>query len=259
MKNHISESEQRKEDLTLFRKLINRSNDILSIVDMDTGRYVYVNEMTCKLTGYTREEFLGMTVADIDPTVAQRWDAAKEHRRRCRKTVSVREGTVRRKDGACFPVEISSSIIRIAGGEYMVATARDISERTTTLEALRTERDRLKRGIGKRTAELAGANESLRAEIALRSIVRKALRATKKQLQRQKAALERKNAALREMVKRSKREKKKVMDNVLRDANRLLFPLLDKMKIEGASGIHIELLKNNLNKLKSKFGRTIPK
>lgn len=257
MKKRIPENELKREDLTLFRELMNRSNDILSIIDMDTGLYLYVNEMTCKSTGYTREEFLGMTVADIDPTIAQRWDADKEHRRRRKKTVFAREGMIRRKDGTCFPVEISSSIVRMAGGEYMVATARDISERTTTLEALSTERDRLERGIEERTAKLAKANESLKAEIAIRSIIGKALRATKRQLQRQKSALERKNVALSEIVKQIEWEKKKVINGVMIDANELLFPLLDRMKIEGASANHIKLLKDNLNKLTSKFGRTI--
>lgn len=55
----------------LFHELINRANDGLSVIDSNTGRYVYVNEMTCRSTGYSFDEFRTMAVADIDPTVTQ--------------------------------------------------------------------------------------------------------------------------------------------------------------------------------------------
>ena len=69
-------------DPVLFRELMNRANDYLSVIDLNTGRYLYVNEMACRSTGYTPDEFRKMTVADIDPTVTTRWDADKERRRR---------------------------------------------------------------------------------------------------------------------------------------------------------------------------------
>ena len=68
-------------DPQLFRALINQANCHLSIIDFRSGRYLYVNEMTCRSTGYTPREFLAMTVADIDPTVNRKWDAAKERLR----------------------------------------------------------------------------------------------------------------------------------------------------------------------------------
>ncbi|NLW93966.1 MAG: PAS domain S-box protein, partial [Chlamydiae bacterium] len=54
-------------DPELFQELVNRANDNLSIIDLATGRFLYVNEMLCRSTGYTPEEFGKMTVADIDP------------------------------------------------------------------------------------------------------------------------------------------------------------------------------------------------
>ena len=37
----------------------------------DDGRFIYVNEAACRTLGYTREEFLTMTVPDIDPDFPQ--------------------------------------------------------------------------------------------------------------------------------------------------------------------------------------------
>lgn len=78
----------------LFHELINRANDNLSIIDLPTGRYLYVNEMTCRSTGYTPEEFRKMTVADVDPTVTTSWNANEERRRRKKTRVFVREGMI---------------------------------------------------------------------------------------------------------------------------------------------------------------------
>jgi PAS domain S-box-containing protein len=242
-------------DPALFRELMNRSNDNLSVIDLNTGRYLYVNEMTCRSTGYTPEEFRKMTVADIDPTVTTRWDPDKERKRRKKISVFVREGMIKRKDGICFPVEINSSILRIDGSDYMVATSRDITERKAALEALRSARDGFEQGIKERTAELIAVNESLRKEIATRSRVERALRVSQNQLQRQKGFLEHKNIALSEMLKQIEWEKAKVETNVAINTKEILIPLLDKMKLGGASGKYISLLKDNLKKLTTQFGR----
>lgn len=125
----ISERARAEENLIVFRELINRSGENLSIIDVATGRYTYANDTTCASTGYSREELLGMRVGDIDPTSMGPWDARREHDMRAENPVYTREGLIRRKDGTAFPVEICSSIVRIGGAEHLVATARDITKR----------------------------------------------------------------------------------------------------------------------------------
>lgn len=241
-------------DPVLFRELMNRANDNLSVIDLASGRYLYVNEMTCRSTGYTQDEFRKMTVADIDPTVTQRWDPDKERRRRKKIRVFIREGTIRRKDGSCFPVEIHSSIIRIDGRDYMVATACDITDRKMVLETIRTARDQLEQAVKERTAELVTVNDSLKNEITARAHVEKALRKSQVQLQRQKRFLEHKNIALSEMLKQIEWEKHKVETNVALNSREILLPLLDKMQLSGASAKYIALLKESLKQLSTEFG-----
>lgn len=241
-------------DPELFQELVNRANDNLSIIDLATGRFLYVNEMLCRSTGYTPEEFGKMTVADIDPTVTERWDADRERRRRKKVRVFMREGMVKSKSGTCTPVEISSSIVRIGARDYLVATSRDITERRSMLTALRTARDGFEQGVKERTAELAAVNETLRKEITARAHVEMALRRSQVQLQRQKRFLERKNIAMSEMLKQIEWEKAKVETNVASNIREILIPLLDKMRLNGASEIYIGILKDNLKKLTTPFG-----
>ncbi|NLW93369.1 MAG: PAS domain S-box protein [Chlamydiae bacterium] len=143
-----------EEDLILFHELIDRSSDFLSIIDLHTGQYLYVNEAACMAIGYTRDEFRALSVADIDPSITRPWDEEKERERRVRKSVFIREGLIRRKDGTDFPVEVSSSIVSLPGGDYMVAMARDISERKHAEKLLRDSCNELDRRVKERTAEL---------------------------------------------------------------------------------------------------------
>jgi len=94
-----------------------------------------VNKVACENWGYTREEFLQLTVFDINPTMnsniwAAHW-AAKQ------KDTSTFESSHQRKDGVIFPVDITDIFTELDGVMYSCAIIRDISERK---EASRLER-----------------------------------------------------------------------------------------------------------------------
>jgi PAS domain S-box-containing protein len=241
-------------DPQLFRALINQANCHLSIIDFRSGRYLYVNEMTCRSTGYTPREFLAMTVADIDPTVNRKWDAAKERLRRKKVKVFIGEGMIRRKDGSCFPVEVHSSVIRVGARDYLVATACDITERKKVLEALHAAREQLEQAVKERTAELETVNEALKEEIAIRARVEKVLKRSQAQLQKQKGYLERKSVAMGEMLRQIEWEKRRIRTNIASNAKQVLLPLLDRMRSVGGSGKEIALLKERVKDLTAEYG-----
>ena len=143
----ITARRRAEERLGVINELINRSAENLSVIDLETGLYLYVNDTCCVSTGYSRDEFLRMCVADIDPSVTRKWSAADERTIRSGERTRLREGLIRRKDGTVFPVEVISSIVRVAGREYLVATARDITERRKTEEEQARQRDFMKRVI----------------------------------------------------------------------------------------------------------------
>ncbi|MDD5557401.1 MAG: PAS domain S-box protein [bacterium] len=140
----VTAGKRAEENLLLFRDLLDRSNEMLSVIDMATGRFIYVSEAACRATGFSREEFLGMGVADIDPTITGPWRPDREREARRGRGVLVREGLLRRRDGAPIPVEVRSSIVRLPDGDYMVATACDVSVRRRMTDDLRREKDALR-------------------------------------------------------------------------------------------------------------------
>jgi PAS domain S-box-containing protein len=114
-------------DLEVFRQMADMSSEAFELVDRE-GRFVYVNDRACTLTGFSRRELLEMTVSDVDPNFPREvWD----------QWVDVVQDPVppfatrnRRRDGSVIPVEVSSTPIESQGEGYFFAVVRDISERT---------------------------------------------------------------------------------------------------------------------------------
>jgi PAS domain S-box-containing protein len=70
-----------EEDLRLTRAAMNRSSEGITLIN-EAGNFVDVNDAVCRQLGYTSEEFLALTVFDINPTLdpnrwKERWKAHK--------------------------------------------------------------------------------------------------------------------------------------------------------------------------------------
>jgi PAS domain S-box-containing protein len=122
------------EALMLFRALIDRSNDGIEVIDPETGRFLDVNETACRAHGYTRDEYLTLSVRDVAPTSdPAAWARNLEQLRRLGSRLHV--GLHRRKDGSTFPVEVNITYVRL-NRDYIVAVVRDVTERRRTAEEL---------------------------------------------------------------------------------------------------------------------------
>jgi len=123
----LKESEQR------FRALVESATDAFLVFRRD-GRLVDVNQRACDSLLYDRDELLGLSVKDIEPT----FDVAGLSWERLRTAeATVVETTHRRKDGYGVPVEVSLGVIEHHGEQLVLALARDISQRKRQEEALR--------------------------------------------------------------------------------------------------------------------------
>ncbi len=135
IRKEVSERKQAEQTLRLFRTLVDHSNDVLEVIDPDSAQFLDVSLRGCLDLGYSRDELLSMRVFDIDPDVdPSAWAANMEALRRDKSTTLV--GHHRRKDGTTFPVEVNLAFVRL-DRDYLVAVARDITERKQTEEALR--------------------------------------------------------------------------------------------------------------------------
>jgi PAS domain S-box-containing protein len=131
----VTERRRVEESLTLFRTLIDRTNDSIEVINPETARILDVNEHACRSHGYTREEYLSLKASDLDPTWtgSGAWAAHVNDLRQFGSCIH--QSTRRRKDGSLFPIEAHTSYIRL-DREYLVAIVRDVAERQRAEHAL---------------------------------------------------------------------------------------------------------------------------
>src|SRR6185369_14070712 len=140
--HEITKRKRVEASLNLFRSLIDQANDAIEVIDPETGRFLDVNEKACQSRGYTGEEYLALTVPQIDPMVAARpWKEICAEIRRVGARIT--EGQHRRKDGSVFAVEINCAYIRL-DRDYLLAVVRDITERKRAEENFRLSEKRFR-------------------------------------------------------------------------------------------------------------------
>jgi PAS domain S-box-containing protein len=125
--NDITERKRAEKQLSLLNFALNNVHEAAFLID-EQGRFHYVNYESCRALGYSRDELLGLTVADVDPdrplvNWPDHWRDLKA------RGSSLFEGRHRNKQGHIFPVEISANYFEYEGLAYNLALARDITER----------------------------------------------------------------------------------------------------------------------------------
>jgi diguanylate cyclase (GGDEF)-like protein/PAS domain S-box-containing protein len=105
------------------------------VYDSYTLRFLAVNEATALEYGYTCDEFLKMTLLDIQlPEETQKVMAAIEAARG--EGLVVAEWRHRRKNGSVFDVEVNAQSLDFRGRQARIVLARDITMRKRAIRAL---------------------------------------------------------------------------------------------------------------------------
>jgi PAS domain S-box-containing protein len=149
----LRESEQR------YRTLFDANPHPMWVYDLETLGFLTVNDAAVAHYGYSREEFLAMTISqirpaeDVEPMLRAVSDEAQVH--------SPAAWRHRRKDGTLIHVEISSHTLDYGGRKARMVLAHDVTQRLLAQEALEHLNQTLERRVHERTRELAVSNSEL--------------------------------------------------------------------------------------------------
>ena len=132
-----------RENEERYRSFFSNSIEAISIFDTETLKYIEVNDAFCKMYGYTKEEALTMTVADVSVEPEESEQAIK---------TSVKKGGVeipiryhKKKDGTIMIVRISAGPFKWKGRNVMYSILRDITEQLRTEQELIDSKDLLQK------------------------------------------------------------------------------------------------------------------
>lgn len=119
---------ERNEKLQFVQLGVDQAPDGAFWIRLEDARFVYVNSKACESLGYTEEELLRLSVHDIDEEYqGVGWSEFKDALRE-QKSMKF-EALNKTKTGEMFPVEITAHLAMIQQEEYVIAFARDITER----------------------------------------------------------------------------------------------------------------------------------
>jgi len=117
----------RQQSEARFRTLVEQAVDAFFVVDQQ-GQIIDVNQTACHDLGYSRDELLRLTVPDIQKALTAA-DFEKIWQQLQPGLPQTQEGWHQRKDGTGFPVEVRLGLLETNQNHYILALARDITER----------------------------------------------------------------------------------------------------------------------------------
>jgi two-component system, cell cycle sensor histidine kinase and response regulator CckA len=123
------------------RRLLFDSNpQPMWIFDVETLEFLAVNDAAVRHYGYSRDEFLGMTIMDVRPAEDPQGPAIGHQNTRPEAAFTRHQ----RKDGTVIDMELVSHELELDGRRARLVLATDISERTRSRAALHHSQEQLR-------------------------------------------------------------------------------------------------------------------
>ncbi|AKH97279.1 PAS domain-containing sensor histidine kinase [Halanaeroarchaeum sulfurireducens] len=127
-------------DFEFRADLLDQSNEIVLVLDPDTGEIVYGNATAMDVLGYDEEDLLGTSITTV--TGFDDVESWAEHLPQDEDADHRGENEFVRSDGERIPVEASVSRTTRDGEDYIVVLVRDITERKERESELRRQKER---------------------------------------------------------------------------------------------------------------------
>lgn len=140
------ERKKAEEGRERFRTILDQAGEAIFIIDPDDGHFLDINKSAEDQLGYTREELLGMSIKDINASLEiqtpELWKEYVKNIKDSGKPLLV-QTVHKRKDAGTLKVDISISYKTHAGEDYILATARDITERERVKKLVESQQKQL--------------------------------------------------------------------------------------------------------------------
>ncbi len=114
-----------------YKTLFEAASDSIMIFEAEgeqPGRIVAANRAAAESTGYTTDELVSLSIADLQPPEQSERTEHNRHRIVEGEHLTM-ELIRRRKDGTKFPIEVTAGPLTLGGKHYILSFARDLTQR----------------------------------------------------------------------------------------------------------------------------------
>ncbi len=126
--------------LGILSDLINHSNDMIFILNVQSFAFEYINQTACDELGYSFDEMQALGIEGIRRPL-KKSESFSEHIDELRQAQNgmTDYAILQRKDGSQMYIEAKVRIVHANGQEYDIAMVRNISERIRLVEELKAQ------------------------------------------------------------------------------------------------------------------------
>lgn len=132
----IHESEEK------FKAIFDNAMDGLLLADIENKKFLTGNRMIQNMLGYSEEEIMNMGVLDIHPEQALPYVIEQFERQSKGEIITAKAIPVKRKDSSVFYADINSSLLTLAGKNYLLGIFRDITEQRNAEKIIKQQSNR---------------------------------------------------------------------------------------------------------------------
>ena len=120
--------------------------ETVSFASQETARILWANKTAWSSLGDTKEEFLSLTIFDLNPKLQPHWDEIWAEIKEKQVVLDPKSEQLH-KDGSITPVEVTATYQEIDGDEFVFSYVRDISDREVAQQNLTQKQNELEEAL----------------------------------------------------------------------------------------------------------------